>query len=188
MRKRFIAEERNAQASKHLAIVENELHYAELRCKALLDSYASARLQGDNEKADRVFKDLTRETAEAKELEERRDFLRIVLLDKKYANQYMYTDVQPWEVIEEKSEYKIVVRRMKSTLKEGAKKELHDSFVPGGFLGHFDNSKQEWIIEPDENGIVTTLRMHKDGYWYEAGCSTPFKLAAKPERYYDYNF
>lgn len=177
MSKKFDIKARNEKARNQLAIVENELHYAELRCKALLDSYASARARGDNEGGDRLYEDLKRETANAKDLEVRREYLGLVLLDKKYANEHMYSDIQPWEVIEERSETTIVVRRMKSTLKESAKKELHESFVPGGFLGHVDNDKQEWDIEPDEGGIVLTLRKHKDGAWYQAGGSTPFILA-----------
>lgn len=188
MSKKFDIKARNEKARKDLQIVENEQIYGRKRSRALAESMCAARDRGDAETAARVRQEWSKNNEELRRLEDRRRELLITLAEKKYANEHMYSDIQPWEVIEERSETTIVVRRMKSTLKESAKKELHESFVPGGFLGHFDNDTQEWDIEPDEGGIVLTLRKHKDGRWCQAGCSTPFILAGAPERFYDYNF
>ena len=188
MSKKFDIEARNAKAREELQIVENEQLYGKKRSKALAESMCAARDRGDAETAARIRQEWSANNEELRHLSVRQRELLVTLAEKKYANEHMYSDIHPWEVIEERSETTIVVRRMKSTLKEKAKQELHESFVPGGFLGHFDNDKQEWDIVPDENGSVLTLRKHKDGAWYQAGGSTPFILAAAPIRFYDYNF
>lgn len=105
-----------------------------------------------------------------------------------YANQHFYTDVEPWEVVRIITDRKVVVRKMKATLKEEAKKELQESFVPGGFVGHFDNDAQEWEYTSDENEFEVEIRRHKWGDWHIAGDSTRFYLAEAPRKYYDYNF
>lgn len=105
-----------------------------------------------------------------------------------YANQHFYTDVEPWEVVEIKSERLLVVRPMKATIKPEAKKALHDSFTPGGFCGHFDNSAQEWDYESDPNATTVKIRRHKDGAFYMANDSTRFVISDKPCKHFYYNF
>lgn len=113
----------------------------------------------------------------------------ILCSSKIYANQYFYTDVEPWEVVEIKTERCLVVRPMIAELKQSAQKALAESFVPGGFFGHTDNSKQEWIITSDETAETCEIRMHKDGLYYMSGSKgTRFHLSTKPRKFYDYNF
>ena len=106
-----------------------------------------------------------------------------------YANQLFYTDVEPWEVVEIKTDRCIVVRAMKAEITEKGRKQLQESFVPGGFIGHFDNDAQEWTITPDPDGIVATIRRHKNGLFYLAGSTgSSFRLSTTPYKKYDYNF
>jgi hypothetical protein len=122
-----------------------------------------------------------------RDLEAQMKFHEIMLQDKKYATEWLWTDAHAYEIIEEKSEKVIIVRRMKATIKKEAQKALHDSFVPGGFCGHFDNDLQEWDYESDESYGLETIRKHKDGKWYGYG-GRRFTIEAQPREVYDYNF
>lgn len=121
------------------------------------------------------------------DIENQMKFHEIMLQEKKYATEWLWTDAHAYEIIEEKSEKAIIVRRMKATIKKEAQKALHDSFVPGGFCGHFDNSLQEWDYESDESNSLETIRKHKDGKWYGCG-GRRFTIEAQPCEIYDYNF
>ena len=63
------------------------------------------------------------------------------------------------------------------------------SFVPGGFVGHFDNSLQEWTFESDESNPIYTVRRHKNGKFYRPGTRTcPFIMHDGPYEHYDFNY
>lgn len=108
-------------------------------------------------------------------------------LEKKYMAQCLHSDVNPYEVIEERTERLWIVRRMKAVETEDSKKRRLSSFVPGGFLGHFDNSVQEWKIESDPEGEVVAIRLHVDGGWYDA-YGLRYIPKEKPYKHYDFNF
>ena len=189
MKQKFDIATRNENARRELVVLENELKYAEQRKVSLGKSWREAEHAGDRERAERLYKAWRQERDDYEAMCFRREELTVLLAERKYANQHLYTDINPFEVIEEKSDTRIVVRSMKSTIKPAAKEALQASFVPGGFVGHFDNSEQDWDIVPDENGRVLELRRHKDGRWYETGSRhCPFTLATKPVKFYDYNF
>lgn len=120
-------------------------------------------------------------------LEREIKFHTVMLQDKKYATMWLWSDAHAYEIIEEKSDKVILVRQMKATIKPEAQKELHDSFVPGGFCGHFDNDLQEWDFATNESNPIETIRKHKDGRWYGAG-KTRFTIEAEPYERFDYNF
>lgn len=106
-----------------------------------------------------------------------------------FANQAFYTDWEPWEVIEIKTDLCLIVRKMKAELTDEGAKGLQDSFIPGGFFGHFDNGKQRWTISSDPEGEVATIRRHKCGTFHIAGeKGSRFYIEAEPYKYYDYNF
>lgn len=113
--------------------------------------------------------------------------LELDLLEKKYANKYLYTDVEPFEVIEECTNNKYIIREMKCVEDPEGIRALKKSFEPGGFVGHFDNYVQKWIITSEPEGSIDVIRRHKDGYWYNVSGSK-FVIAAKPRKFYDYNF
>lgn len=106
-----------------------------------------------------------------------------------YVSRYLWSDVEAYEVIDMVTPTTWEVRELKATLTDKAGEELRESFVPGGFFGHYDNSKQDWEFESDTNNPVIRIRQHKDGYFYEAGASTIF-FAVKdhPYKFYDHNF
>lgn len=124
---------------------------------------------------------------EKERLEREMKFHQIMLQDKKYATYWLWSDAHAYEIIEELSNTKMTVRRMKVTLKPEAKKELHESFEPGGFCGHFDNSLQEWDYESVEDNPIETIRKHKNGKWYATG-KRHFTIEAEPYERYDFNF
>ena len=119
-------------------------------------------------------------------LEKELKFHEIMMQEKKYATEWLWSDAHAYEIIEEKSEKAMIVRRMKATIKPQAQKKLHDSFIPGGFCGHFDNDLQEWDFESDNSNPIVTIRKHKDGLWYGNGLQ--FSIMAEPYERYDYNF
>lgn len=109
---------------------------------------------------------------------------------KLYANHIMYSDVVPFEVIEMKTATCWVIREMECTEKESSKKERMESFVPGGFCGHFDNYTQEWNIKSKKDGYTTCIRYHSSKTskgWYGAG-KEYYRVEAKPCKFYDFNF
>lgn len=114
-------------------------------------------------------------------------FHEIMAQDKKYTTLHLYSDSHAYEIIEEKSDTTIIVRQMKATIKPEAMVALRKSFVAGGFMGHTDNSLQEWDYETDETQPLETIRKHKDGKWYGYGGSR-FTIEAQPREFHDYNF
>ena len=120
-------------------------------------------------------------------LEREIKFHTIMLQDKKYATEWLWSDAHAYEIIEEKSATIILVRQMKATIKPEAQKALHDSFVPGGFCGHFENDLQEWDFDTCESNPIETIRKHKDGRWYGCG-KRRFTIEAEPYEHFDYNF
>lgn len=106
-----------------------------------------------------------------------------------YANEVMYSDIRPYEVIEMKTDKTWVIRAMTATIKKEAQEALRNSFVPGGFCGHLDNSKQEWDIISDENGVILTIRFHNSKTsrgWFNG--RQYFSVNTHPIMFYDYNF
>lgn len=120
-------------------------------------------------------------------LEREIKFHTVMLQEKKYATLWLFSDAHAYEIIEEKSDKVILVRQLKATIKPEAQKALHDSFVPGGFCGHFNNDAQEWDFATDESNPIETIRKHKNGRWYGLG-KARFTIEAEPYERFDYNF
>jgi len=108
---------------------------------------------------------------------------------KLYAMECLWSDVNPFEVVEIKSEKTFVVRAMNAELTEKAKENLQKSFVPGGFFGHTDNDQQEWIITPNVTAGTFEIRYHNSkreiGFYRS---HIYYRLANEPYKKYDYNF
>lgn len=101
----------------------------------------------------------------------------------KYANQFGYSDVEPYEVVKVISEKTIEIRAM-DTKALPWKRDFH----PGGFFGHTSNQEeQKWDITSNENNPVFRIRLSKNKGWRNAGGSR-FKLSDKPIKFYDFNF
>lgn len=123
---------------------------------------------------------------ERRELEKEKAFLETELIEKKYANELLFSDINPYEVIEEKTANKYLIRKMKCTETEASKQARAKSFIPGGFCGRFDNDVQEWEIVPDETAPILAIRRHKDGFFYLNHIR--FSITSEPVKHYDFNF
>lgn len=102
-----------------------------------------------------------------------------------YANKWVGSDCDPYEIVEVLSDRKIVVRAMASS--------PDPSFVmqwnPGGFAAHLANNQdQKWLIESVETGALVTLTKRRDGKWKAEGTDVEFVLASMPQKFYDWNF
>ena len=69
------------------------------------------------------------------------------LVDVLYSNEILYSDVNPYEVVEMITPNKWVVRELDVTLKPKAKRDIQESFCPGGFVGHVDMAIKSGIFE-----------------------------------------
>lgn len=101
----------------------------------------------------------------------------------KYANQYGYSDVEPFEVVRVISDKTIEVRAMDAEKDDSVKLEFH----VGGFSAHCSNQhQQKWFITSNPNNPVIRIRLGKKG-WKDAH-GRRYGLADKPCKFYDYNF
>ncbi len=124
----------------------------------------------------------------AEDLERKICRTKVELLDQVYVSKYLYSDVEAYEVVNMKTPDLWEVRELDCELTEEASRKLKESFVPGGFFGHFDNSLQEWRFTSNKDNPVITIRRHKDGNFYMPNNSCKFVPKASPYKRYDYNF
>lgn len=102
----------------------------------------------------------------------------------KYANQYGYSDVYPFEVVRVISDKTIEVREMDAERDESVKLE----WAPGGFAGHCINQRdQKWFITSNESNPVIRIRLSAKKGWQDKH-GRRFGLSDQPVRFYDYNF
>ena len=93
----------------------------------------------------------------------------------KYANQYGYSDVEPFEVVRVISDKTIEVRAMDAEKDDSVKLEFH----VGGFSAHCSNQhQQKWFITSNPNNPVIRIRLGKKG-WKDAH-GRRYGLADKP--------
>ena len=115
------------------------------------------------------------------------DSIEKELSDVLYLNEILYSDVNPYEVVEMITPNKWVVRELDVTLKPKAKRDIQESFCPGGFVGHVDNDYQEWDIRVNEkNPLITVFRGRKTRYFKIGGM--PMSMTLSPIKIYDFNF
>lgn len=115
------------------------------------------------------------------------DKIEIEIADVLYLNEILYSDVNPYEVVEMITPNKWVVRALDTSLKSDARKNIQNSFCPGGFAGHVDNDYQEWDIYVNEkNPLITVYRGKKNKYFKISGM--PMSMTLNPIKFYDFNF
>lgn len=90
--------------------------------------------------------------------------------DAKFANQKLYSDVIPFEIVRKISDKTIEVREMDVKRHPDAK----------GF-------EQNWIITSNPDNKVIRIRKNKHNQWRSQG-KTRFSLAVEPSHYHDYGF
>jgi hypothetical protein len=105
-------------------------------------------------------------------------------MTQEYANKVLYTDVEPFEVVETRTERKKMIRPMKATLKPDWKPDM----IPGGFAAHtVNNYSQEYDYESLPNEETFAIRQRKNGKWFDK-YGNRYNISDKPRRFYDYNF
>lgn len=95
-------------------------------------------------------------------------------LDPKFVCEYCYSDRHAYEVIRMDSERQLVVRRLN-----------HKRVNVGE---HYMSDCQEYEFTPNEEAPMFTIRLRKDGFFYEVGGCTPFGITSEPYEYSDYSF
>lgn len=115
------------------------------------------------------------------------DKIEIELADVLYLNEILYSDVSPYEVVEMITPNKWVVRALDTSLKSDARKNIQDSFCPGGFVGHVDNDYQEWDIYVNEKNPLITVHRGKKNRYFKIG-GIPMSMTLNPIKIYDFNF
>ena len=110
----------------------------------------------------------------------------------KYINYTIYTDTDPYEVLEiSKSGKTAIVRPLNSTRSN----QDDDDFAPGGFCGHTSHGQygQQWSFSSNEDNFTKKMSLRKDGFWRFVGDKVTSRgcvgtLSDEPYKYYDYNF
>ena len=96
--------------------------------------------------------------------------MTISLQEAKYANQKLYSDVIPFEIVRKISDKTIEVREMDVKRHPDAK-----------------DFEQNWIITSNPKNEIIRIRKNKHNQWRSQG-KTRFSLAVEPSHYYDYGF
>lgn len=101
---------------------------------------------------------------------------------KTYVSNYMYSDIQAFEVVRTISDKTVEIRRMTATLQNKME------FVPGGFSANCTtNHNQKYAFESKETGETIKIRWsEKKGGWFNGG--SLFVMENKPQEKYDFNF
>ena len=101
-----------------------------------------------------------------------------------YCNHYMYSDVQPYEVVNKVSDITVEIRAM-----DAEQTVFPKDFHPGGFVGHFaDNHNQDYDYTSNEDYSVMRVRWSKAKKgWYDAH-GGKYIMEHKPAKFHDYNF
>lgn len=100
------------------------------------------------------------------------------------ANQHLWSDVHPYEIVRVVSDKTLEIRPMKAELDPNWKPEI----IVGGFAGHcVNNNEQKWIYEQNLEAPVIRIRKKKDrDEWVHKGLN--YRINIDPIRFYDYNY
>jgi len=103
-----------------------------------------------------------------------------------YANYSVGSDCFPCEIVEIKTENKIIVRPVDAELDPTWKPDT----IVGGFSGHtVNNNSQRWIYKSNPNNETYVIRRNKWGKWKRSSRdSSTYRISLTPCRYYDFNF
>jgi hypothetical protein len=103
---------------------------------------------------------------------------------KPYANNHMYSDVDPYEVIRTISPICVEIRAMRTV-----QTKFPQEFHAGGFSGHYaDNyGGQDYDYFQDETQPVIRIRFSRAKRVWQ-GSHGRFYMSDKPYKHYDYNF
>ena len=122
-----------------------------------------------------------------REVSKKKEMYKIRSQENFFASEICYSDVKPYEVLEQKTERLIVIREMDTELTIESSKELKASFVPCGFFGRVDNNLQKWNFKSNPKNPRIMVRLHKDGLFYSL-YGQKFALSSEPVMHRDFNF
>ncbi len=126
-----------------------------------------------------------REEAEAKAAQQWHTEFDIIEFTPKYANECLYTDVNPFEIVKKISDLTYEIRQMKCERDPSFKPEV----LVGGFSGHTVNQNdQKWFITSDETRPVFRIRYSRAKGDFFSKHGGRFSMTAEPVKFYDYNF
>jgi hypothetical protein len=101
-----------------------------------------------------------------------------------HANQYGWSDVTPFEILEKRTARKIIVREMDAVLDPNFKADVS----VGGFVGHVNNNhEQSYVYHSNINNSEIAVRLDKKGIWKDK-YGRKYNLNTTPRKFYDYNF
>ena len=101
-----------------------------------------------------------------------------------YFNHIGYSDIEPYECVRKVSEKTMEIRKMKCELINREELKYH----VGGFMAHCSNQhEQKWNIVSNDKNRVFRIRLHKDGWWRDAG-GNRYRMSDTPKKFYDFNF
>lgn len=95
--------------------------------------------------------------------------MKITVNNASHANQHLYSDVYPFEIVRKISDKTLEVRQMDSTLINS------------------DMNDQKWRAASNENNPIIRIRLRKNGSWRDAE-GLRYILSTEPSRYHDYSF
>lgn len=110
---------------------------------------------------------------EIQKMEDKIEDLRL-RLDPKFVCELCYSDRHAYQVLRLESDKRMVARR------------LTPNRVNIGEYVMSDAQDYEFTENPEAPEI--TLRLHKDGFWYETNNCNPFRITKEPHEYFDYSF
>jgi len=97
-----------------------------------------------------------------------------LLIDPKYVCEYCYSDRHAYQVLRRETEKRMVVRRLTPTRINVGKYMMSDA--------------QDYDFAENPQAPETILRLHNDGFWYEAGNCNPFGITREPHEFFDYSY
>jgi len=120
-----------------------------------------------------------------------------IFSDYKFANNFMFSDVEPYEITMFVSTQTLEIRKMDCEEIKW-KKDFHS----GGFFGHVSNQRdQKWHITSNENNPTIRIRKNKSGtkfcgktrkwvdnFIWKDKYGNKYRLSTQPIKFYDYNF
>lgn len=136
------------------------------------------------EKNEEAFNDVLAKTLDYhRKVEKRlRAYLKSPLYQfkiRKYCNQHLSSDIEPFEVIKVINSKRVLLRRMDAELIQPPKE-----FHPGGFSGNYsDNNSQRWECKSNPENESFEIRLSMYG-WGRGR----YIMSDEPIKFYDYNF
>ena len=110
---------------------------------------------------------------EIQKVEDKIEDLRL-RLDPKFVCELCYSDRHAYQVLRLESDKRMVVRRLTPNRVNIGEYVMSDA--------------QDYEFSENEQAPEVTLRLHKDGFWYETNNCNPFRITKEPHEYFDYSF